>query len=315
MTDWSILIISLPTQNATVRMRVWRALKNLGCGILHDGVYLLPDSAATRTALQEQADEVINASGSASLLTAQSQDSTQEQSFRALFDRTPDYARLIEAIRQFRGELSVPGKLKAPAIRRSLKALQRDLDAITLTDYFPGAAKEQAEHALREAGAAVATLFAPDEPHATKGKIQSLNHKDYQKRVWATRKHLWVDRMASAWLIRRFIDKKAKFLWLEKPKNCPSNALGFDFDGATFTHIGARVTFEVLLASFDLEHDPGLVRLGGLVHYLDVGGIPVAEAAGLELILRGAQQRCQDDDVLLNEATKIFDDVYAAYSA
>jgi len=311
VTNWIMLILSLPTQNATVRMRVWRALKNLGCGILHDGVYLLPDSAATRTALQEQADEVINASGSASLLTAKSQDPSQEQNFRTLFDRTPDYARLLQAIRQFRGELD---ELKAPAIRRTLKALQRDLDAITLTDYFPGAAKAQADHALKEAGAAVATLFAPDEPHAAKGKILSLNHKDYQKRVWATRKHLWVDRMASAWLIRRFIDKKAKFLWLEKPKSCPANALGFDFDGATFTHIGARVTFEVLLASFALENDPGLVRFGGLVHYLDVGGIPVAEAAGLELILRGAQQRCQDDDVLLNEATKIFDDVYAAYS-
>jgi len=306
-----MLIISLPTQTATVRMRVWRALKNLGCGILHDGVYLLPDSVATRTALQEQADEVINASGSASLLTAQSQYPAQEQSFRDLFDRTPDYARLLQTIRQFRGELD---SLKAPAIRRTFKALQRDLDAITVTDYFPGAAKEQADHALKEAGAAVATLFAPDEPHATKGKIQSLNHKDYQKRVWATRKHLWVDRMASAWLIRRFIDKKAKFLWLEKPKSCPANALGFDFDGATFTHIGARVTFEVLLASFDLETDPGLVRLGGLVHYLDVGGIPVAEAAGLELILRGAQQRCKNDNLLLDEATKIFDDIYAAYS-
>lgn len=310
-----MLILSLPTQNATVRMRVWRTLKNLGCGILRDGVYLLPDSAATRAALQEQADEVTNASGSASLLTTQSQDPAQEQNFRALFDRTPDYARLLQAIRQFRGELSVPGKLKAPAIRRSLKALQRDLDAITTMDYFPGAAKQQAEHALKEAEAAVASLFAPDEPHAAKGKILSLNYKDYQKRVWATRKHLWVDRMASAWLIRRFIDRKAKFLWLEKPKSCPKNALGFDFDGATFTHVGARVTFEVLLASFDLESDPGLVRLGGLVHYLDVGGIPVAEAAGLELILRGAQQRCQDDDVLLDQASKIFDDVYAACSA
>lgn len=312
MTDWSILIISLPTQNATVRMRVWRALKNLGCGILHDGVYLLPDSAATRAALQEQADEVTNASGSASLLTAQSQDPSQEESFRALFDRTADYARLIEAIQQFRGELD---GLKASAIRRSVKTLQRDLDAITATDYFPGAAKDQAMHVFKEAGAAVATLFAPDEPHIGKGKIQPLSRKTHQKRVWATRKHLWVDRMASAWLIRRFIDKKAEFLWLEKPRDCPANALGFDFDGATFSHIGARVTFEVLLASFDLEHDPGLMRLGGLVHYLDVGGIPVAEAAGLELVLRGAQQRCKDDDMLLDEATKIFDDVYTAYSA
>ena len=119
---------------------------------------------------------------------------------------------------------------------------------------------------------------------------------------------------ASRGQLLRFIDKKAKFIWLEKPKSCPRDALGFDFDGATFTHIGARVTFEVLLASFSLDRDAGLTRVGGLVHYLDVGGIPVAEAAGVEMVLRGAQRRCKDDDALLAEAAKIFDDLYTAYT-
>jgi hypothetical protein len=123
-----------------------------------------------------------------------------------------------------------------------------------------------------------------------------------------------VDRLASAWLIQHFIDPKARFLWLVKPSDCPKDAIGFDFDGATFTHIGARVTFEVLLASFGLEGDPALSRLAALVHYLDVGGIPVPEAAGLDAILWGVRLRCDTDDTLLAEATKIFDCLYAAFA-
>ncbi|MBS1236756.1 MAG: ChrB, partial [Proteobacteria bacterium] len=124
----------------------------------------------------------------------------------------------------------------------------------------------------------------------------------------------WVDRLASAWLIKRFIDPKARIVWLKDPKTCPRRALGFDFDGAVFTHVGARVTFEVLLASFALEDDKGLERLGQLVHYLDVGGVPVPEAAGLETILNGARRQHADDDRLLAEAAKTFDYLYNAFS-
>lgn len=81
-----------------------------------------------------------------------------------------------------------------------------------------------------------------------------------------------MDRLASAWLIGRFIDPSARFLWLASPDDCPDEALGFDFDGATFTHVEEKVTFETLLASFDLD-SPALLRLGKLVHYLDVGDI------------------------------------------
>ena len=138
---------------------------------------------------------------------------------------------------------------------------------------------------------------------------------DYQARRWATRKHLWVDRMASAWLIGRFIDPQATFLWLDSPADCPADAIGFDFDEATFTHVGDRVTFETLLNSFGLEEDKALARLADLVHYLDVGGARVAEAAGVETLLAGARQSCPNDDALLDEARKTFDFLYTAYAA
>src|SRR6516164_9106018 len=108
-------------------------------------------------------------------------------------------------------------------------------------------------------------LLSPDEPHEGAGGISRLDPQRYRGRTWATRRRLWVDRVASAWLIRRYIDPDARFKWLARPSDCPKSALGFDFDGATFTHVGDRVTFQTLLASFGLEPNPALVRLGVLV--------------------------------------------------
>ncbi len=159
-----------------------------------------------------------------------------------------------------------------------------------------------------------AALFDRDgEPRAGTAEIRHLATADFSGRSWATRKHLWVDRMASAWLIRRFIDRKAKFLWLDNPKKCPKTALGFDFDGAAFTHVGSRVTFEVLAASFGLDADPAIARIGTIVHCLDVGGVPVAEAIGIEAVLTGLRAAAPNDDKLLTEAGRVFDGLYSNY--
>ena len=156
-------------------------------------------------------------------------------------------------------------------------------------------------------------LFSSDEPHKAKGRIRRLDPVKYQGRTWATRKNPWIDRLASAWLIKRFIDRKARFRWIDKPKDQPKGALGFDFDGADFTHVGNRVTFEVLLASFGLDSDPALNQLAATIHFLDVGGIPVADAKGLETILKGARDKARSDDDLVLAATKVFDHAYSAY--
>lgn len=308
---WRLLIISLPSRSATPRMRVWRALKALGAAVLRDGVYLLPDSEAATQALAAQASEVIGSGGTAQVLVLDQPDLEQERHFRSLFDRNPDYSRLIENLRAFRAGLRRRGRSQAT---RAIKQLRREYDAVRATDYFAGPAAEQAGQALSEAEAALAALLSPGEPQPQTGRIARLDSKAYRNRTWATRARPWVDRMGSAWLIKRFIDPKARLLWLKNPKDCPRNALGFDFDGATFTHVGARVTFEVLLASFGLEDDKALARLGQLVHYLDVGGVPVAEARGLEMVLTGARAQCRDDDALLAEAGKTFDHLYQAYS-
>jgi hypothetical protein len=124
-----------------------------------------------------------------------------------------------------------------------------------------------------------------------------------------------VDRVASAWLVRRFVDSEAQFLWLASPDDCPSDAVGFDFDGATFSHINDRVTFEVLAASFGIDDEPGMAGLAGMVHSLDVGGATVPEAAGFEAVMTGATQRGLSDDELLNEMSQMLDSLLAHFAA
>ena len=308
---WLSLIISLPTSNATARMRIWRALKSMGCGVLRDGVYLLPDSAEAALGLEQQAAEIIDAGGIAQIVKLQATQPEQERIFSKLFDRTDDYVVLKQEIDAFQNTLPAQNLL---ASKRLLKRLARDFAAISAIDFFPGAARDQIASSLDKATFELAATSNADEPQPTQGRIKKQKREDYQQRTWATRKRLWIDRMTSAWLIRRFIDPAASFKWLQTPQDCPKNALGFDFDGATFTHVGSLVTFEVLLTTFALERDPALVRMGALVHFLDVGGIPVAEAAGLEMILKGMRERCANDDDLLSEAAIIFDDLYQTYS-
>ncbi len=305
------LVVSLPTANATLRMRVWRAMKGLGCAVLREGVYLLPAGRGLRQALRMHAEEIKQGGGSAYLLNVANPSAEEKSDFQGLFDRSEDYLKLMARVAGFKAAI---GSIDAAAGRRQLKTLRRDFEALVALDYFPRTGKVEADAMLAEAESAFLASLTPGEPQYAQGGITPRNRADYQGRPWATRRHLWVDRMASAWLIRRFIDLEACFLWLEKPEDCPDDALGFDFDGAEFTHVGSQVTFEVLLASFGLEADAALAKLGALVHCLDVGGMPVAEATGVEMVLNGARQRCADDDALLAEASAVFESLYAAFA-
>jgi hypothetical protein len=234
-----------------------------------------------------------------------------EAAFITLFDRSDEYVALRRSVAEFVAVL--PHRTESEA-RRALRQLKRDLAGIEATDFFPGAARADAAGDLREAEASFARMFSPEEPASIRAAIPQRDRADYRGRTWATRRRLWVDRVASAWLIRRFIDPQAHFVWLRRPSDCPRSAIGFDFDGAEFTHVEDRVTFEVLVESFGLPNDVGLVRLGTLVRALDLGTERVAEAPGFEAVLTGARERCDDDDALVEHISPLLDDLYAAFS-
>lgn len=303
---WILLILSLPTENATARMRAWRALKASGAAVLRDGVYLLPESAEASATLSGIADDVREHGGTAYLLPTAQDHATD---FPALFDRSVEFGELLQEVTLRRSSLSPDNA--ADTVKQARK-LRKAFTQLTAIDFFPGEARKQVEAALQELEVATGRAMSPDEPQADSREIPLLALSEHNGRVWATRARPWVDRLASAWLIRRFIDCDASILWLASPADCPPDALGFDFDGATFSHVGSRVTFETLLASFDLE-TPALNRLGGIVHFLDVGGVQPPEAEGIERIFAGLREGITDDDQLLAAASPLFDGLLTAF--
>lgn len=309
MDAFQALVLSLPTRNSTLRMRLWRALKESGSGVLRDGVYVLPETAADGVLGKLEA-EIRSHGGFAMTLRLEPRTAEHLGALRKLFDRSEDYAVLAQKLLEAKASLARLGARRAQtAIRRLERAFQR-LSAI---DFFAGEAKAQAAAALAELKNSYSSMHSGGEPRFSKRGLRRLERARFQRRVWATRKAPWVDRLASAWLIKRFIDRDAKFAWIARPSECPKKAVGFDYDGADFTHVKNVVTFEVLMASFDLDTDPALAAIGRAVHFLDVGGIPVPDAKGLETMLRGAKEKARSDDALLAEAMRTFDNFYSAY--
>jgi hypothetical protein len=307
MNHWLSLIISLPTDNANARMRTWRALKASGAAVLRDGVYLMPDQEACRSVFESVSAEVAEAGGTPYLLRVEEPAAVD---FKAMFDRRDEFAALLEDIRAIGAEVN---ETSASELAKKARKLRKAFAGVVEIDFFASEAQKQTEAGLQALELALARILSPDEPHSVEASIARLDLKTFKGKTWATRQRPWVDRLASAWLIRTFIDSKAQFLWLENAKKCPKEAIGFDFDGATFSHVGAKVTFEVLLASFGIETPP-LQRLGHLVHFLDVGGLQPPEASGIESVLAGMRDAIASDDRLLQAAGAVFDGLLQSFA-
>lgn len=305
---YALLLLALPTRPNAVRLRIWRTLKAQGAASLRDGAYLLPAAEAPR--FDVIATEVRAHGGSATVLATAPRDVAQADEMAALFDRRAAYAQWRDEAVTLRRDAP---RLAESDARRRLRALTYAFDALRGIDFFPGVAAEQARQTIDTLRAAIEQRFEAGEPRTRRNRtLPLLNAKDFQGKRWATRARPWVDRLASAWLVRRFIDREARFIWLTDIHRLPRGVIGFDFDGARFTHIGARVTFEVLAASFGLDDDPAVQRLCTMVRFIDAGGIPVAEATGVEQVLAGLRAVHEhDDDRLLDAACAVFDALYA----
>jgi hypothetical protein len=310
MSQYDALVLSLPTRNSTLRMRLWRALKEMGCAVLRDGVYVLPEAHARRDALDKLGLDIRSQGGFAMTLELKAKTSVEADQISRLFDRAAEYGALVQRIKAAKAALVRLGSRRA---QTEIRRLQRTLEKLAGIDFYPGEAKAQASSALAGLKDDYRTLYSGGEPRSSRRSVRPMDPGRYRNRIWATRKAPWVDRLASAWLIKRFIDRDARFCWIARPSECPKKAVGFDFDGAEFTHVGNRVTFEVLVATFGLDADRSLAAIGAAVHFLDVGGIPIPDAKGLETMLKGAKEKARSDDALLAEAMRVFDLLHSAY--
>lgn len=301
----SLLISSLPTQNTTTRMRVWRALKASGAVTLRDGVYILPAEHSKK--FDAIADDLISENGNAYIFQTFA---VENLDIAKIFNRKEEYDVLYQQISQLRQELNQSNKKE---LLKQIRKLRKQLDALIDIDYFPTEAKQQTLRELNTVEQAILRFGEIDEPNNLQGHLQTFHIDNFQNQIWATRKRPWIDRLASAWLIQNFIDPNANFLWLETPSDCPKSALGFDFDGAKFSHIEHLVTFEVLLHSFSLHEQKALNKIAAIVHFLDVGGVEPPEASGIEKVIQGLRNKITDDDQLLELSNYIFDGLYANF--
>lgn len=303
---WLVTITQLPTEDPAARMRVLRTLEALGAAVIREGVYLLPETAATRQGLDHLAEYVAKGgAGSAQVLSVVPLSEAQQRAFRRMFDRSARYSELLKVVES----LKVGYGIADPsAVLRVLQKKRRDLEDISALDFFPGDLQGRVKAALMEAEAAVHKLLFPSEPRGAAAPNEPL-----QRRTWATRKPAWADRLACAWLIRRFADPEGKVIWLEKTQDCPADAVGFAFDGARFGNSATQVTFEVMLQHFGMATNTALAKIGSIVHFLEVRDTPVPEAAGVQTLLQGASRRSNSDDELLAEVEKTFDLLYEAY--
>jgi hypothetical protein len=301
---WLVIVVQMPLEDPAARMRVLRTLESLGAAVMREGAYLLPDTPANRQSLETLADYILKCTGQAHVLKVEAASSGQIEVFKRLFDRTARYDSLVKTVEALRVGF---GLSDPSAISRVLHMQRREFESISALDFFPTAARARAERALADAEAAVRKLLFPHTPG------QAPPAQNLLGRTWVTRKPLWADRLASAWLVRRFVDPEGRIVWLDKSQEPPAGAIGFAYEGADFANSESRVTYEEILVRLKLAGNTALARIGSLVHFLEARGTPVPEAAGVQTLLQGAVRRARNEDELLGEAEKTFDLLYEAY--
>lgn len=305
---WLVFVINLPSTNSALRMRIWRAIKALGCAVMRDGVYLLPAGRGLRQILRMHAEEIKQRGGHAYLLNVSSSGTEEKHEFQNLFDRSNEYQALSEKIRAFRATFPT---LEAALAKRQIKELRRELENISAIDFFPKPARFEAEDTLADAESAFQNSLSPT---ASEKEITQHALAEYQNRLWATRTPLSPGRLACIWLIRSQIDPAARFVWLQPLAEPPADALGFAFDQAEFSPASGLTSFECLLISFGLNQDAALESMARVVNGLESGAAMLPETSGMERLLQGARRNCKNEAELVESAMRMFDLLYAAYA-
>lgn len=298
---WLVLIVSLPREPSSIRVRTWRRLRTLGALALKRGVHVLPARPDTTEQFQWLVEEVQRQGGEATLLRVERIENLPDAEVVRRFReaRDADYRALAERYRRLRRALERGGRGRR--VREEAERLARELDRVRDIDFFDAPAGAEARRAREHLEAALA-------PAASAGPAPSLG--EARGRRWVTRPRPHVDRLASAWFIRRFVDPEARFVFAP-PEARPPDAIPFDMAGVELGHHGDRCTFETLLAATG-RRDPGLTALAEIVHEADLrdGKFPREEARGLDLAIRALLAAIEDDDAVLAAGLTLFDGLY-----
>jgi len=298
---WLLLLLSLPPRPSSLRVRAWRRLRVLGAVPLRNSAYLLPDSADRYEQFQWLAQEIQRDGGEATLLRVDRIENMKQPDVVRLFQeaRNQDYAVLADRYRKLL-------KGRRPRLAEELARLAREMGRIAEIDFFEAPGRREVERAREAVEQRTATGRA-----RLAGAAPPLDLDALKGRRWVTRPRPHVDRIASAWLIKRFVDPEAEFVFA-LPDQIPGDAIPFDMAGVDFGHHGEDCTFETLLGRTGLR-DRKLAILAEIVHEADLKDQKFAreEARGIDLALRGLLSAIKDDQEALAHGLTLFDGLYA----
>ena len=297
-TSWLLLLFSLPTNRNTERVAVWRRLKKLGAVQIKTSTYLLPDETAQYEQFQWLAQQIRDYGGDSTLVRAQEIEGLAKEKVIAMFNdaRAKDYAELRKSLQGFIGRRK---KMDAEAAASELERFTRQFREIREVDFFESAR-----------GHDVAMLLRRAEGRGAARQLAVLDAKQYQGKTWLTRPRPEIDRVGSAWLISKFIDKKPKFVFAPSADAVPS-AIPFDMLDAEFSHHGNYCTFETLIRRFAIP-DKVVAKIGEMIHDadLDDARFQRVEAVGIDRVLKGWAKEGLPDEEILRRGFECFDALY-----
>jgi hypothetical protein len=312
-----LFVHHLPPTPSNLRVQTWRRLQQLGAIARKQSVYILPDTPVTREDFEWLAAEVNAAGGEAEVFVATPADGWANDALVEEFRRARQeaYTALAAELEQALQRLDAKRRRgqRAPAVGRLRDTFRQRLAAIERMDFFGSAGRDRALQLVSEFESRTDARAA--QHRAATAPPSAVNRQDYQGRVWVTRPRPGVDRMSSAWLIRRFIDTQARFGFAEDRTVVADNAVPFDMFGVEFSHHGDHCTFETLCSVFAID-DEAVKRIGAIVHDLDLkdGRFATSEAPTVDAMIQGLQLANSDDDRLLSEGMTLFESLYRSFA-
>lgn len=324
MNTWILFIHQIAQDNPNLRVKVWRTLKRQGAVLFKNAIYVLPFSDEHEEIMQWLCNQIKESGSDASLFITESlheeQDAEiiktfQETCNKAYLDLTGVCGNLLKKIDQIEKTEGITDK-SSDTIKRAIAEVVKGADDIAKTDFFHAPEKENLFHKIR-----LIQQKQNEWSRTTEKGVTIVNKvyktKDFLNKKWVTRKDIFIDRIASAWLIKRFIDPKARFSFLPKGAGkAPSGAVPFDIYGSEFTHRGEDCTFETLIKAFDLKNE-ALHSIAEIVHDIDLKDSKYGrkETEGIEHIIRGLKQQQEGDAKLFEKGREIFDALYQYYTS
>jgi len=297
---WLLLLLRLPATHKAERVAIWRKLKKSGAIQIQTSTYVLPDEPARYESFQWLTQEVRSAGGDATLVRAREIEGLPNEKLIELFNsaRAKEYATLRELLRAFSHRRKTRS---SPTFGDKLDRVRKQFREIRQTDFFNCPRAQDVEMLLRK-------MEGTQPGEASVPKVVT---RDYRGRTWVTRPRPEIDRVGSAWLIRKFIDPKAKFIFAKKiPAN--GRVVSFDMLEADFSHQGDDCTFETLLKRFRIQ-DKMLRKMGEMIHDADLDDdkFERAECIGIDRVLKGWAREGISDQEILRRGFQCFDALHA----